>query len=368
MKRMLMHLPLTVVGLAVVLAILAFDATAHAGPPLGEQKMARANEAASKVVRGRMETERPDDFKLLESVEKAEIIVIGGSYDRVEDVLNAVGVPHLVVSPGELNHIELNAKQLVMVNCPGTIGPAGISKLQKFVRAGGFLYTTDWALTNVVQKAFPGYIKYNKRPTANDIVQVEVSGKDNVFLQHIQLSRSEPKWWLEGSSYPVKVLRPREVEVLITSKEMGKKYGEQAIAVTFPYGDGRVLHIVSHFYLQQNETRTVAENQDGDDWIAGETVLDPKLAKELAADPSLKGAKGGDINSAYAAQQFTTNLIVTRKKDQKRISKIYNRRMRKGKGAFKPGAKVKVVGKKGGKTKVRAMNGDEMWFEDAMVE
>jgi hypothetical protein len=370
MKRALMHLPLTVVGLAVVLAILALGATsAHADAPLGEAKMARANKAASVVVRGRMATERPADFKLLESVQSAEIIVVQGSYDRVQDVLGAVGVPHLIVSPAELDQIELNAKQLLMINCPGTISQKAILKIQKFVRAGGFLYTTDWALTNVVQKAFPGYIKYNSRPTGNDVVGVQVAAKDNVFLQHLQLSKTEPKWWLESSSYPVKVLRPREVEVLITSTEMGKKYGAAPVAVTFPYGDGRVLHIVSHFYLQQNETRTVAENKDGDSWIEGETVLDPTLAGSLADNPDVAAAKGGDINSAYAAQQFTTNLIVTRKRDQKRIDGLYNRKMKRKKaGAFKSGAKVKVVGKKKGKTKVRAMNGDEMWFDDAEIE
>ena len=341
MKRVLMQLPLTAAGLAVVLAILAIgSAKAHADAPLGEAKMARANEAASVVVRGRMEAERPADFKLLESVESAEIIVVSGTYDRVQDVLIAVGVPHLLVTPVELDQIELNAKQLVMINCPGTISAAGITKIQKFVRAGGFLYTTDWALTNVVQRAFPGYIKYNDRPTGNDVVAVEVSGKDNVFLQHIRLSKTQPKWWLEGSSYPINVLRPAEVEVLISSTEMNSKYGAAPIAVTIPYGDGRVLHIVSHVYLQQNETRTVAENQNGDEWLEGESVLDADLAGKLANDPALAGAKGGDINSAYAAQQFTTNLIVTRKRDQKRIDALYSRRMKKGDGAFKSGAKV----------------------------
>ncbi len=36
---------------------------------------------------------------------------------------------------------------------------AGVQRLERHVRAGGLLYTTDWALQNVVQKAFPRTIR-----------------------------------------------------------------------------------------------------------------------------------------------------------------------------------------------------------------
>ncbi len=348
------------------------------GGKLGEAKMSVANDAASKVLRRRMEEERPQDLALLSKVESAEIIVVQGSYDRVEDVLGAVGVPHLLVGPEQLDGIELNAKQLVMVNCPGNLTPAGIEKLRKFVKAGGFLYTTDWALLNVVERAFPGTIRYNQKPTANDVVEIQVKQKDNVFLQHLQLSKDNPKWWLEGSSYPIEVVDPKLVEVLISSGEMQTKYGAAPIAVTFPYGEGRVLHIASHFYLQQNELRTVAEKKGGGEYLAEDSNLSPEAAKALSKDESIKNVDAGDLQSSYASQQFTTNLIVERKRDQGRIDGIYSNKLSaeaeaapegsNSRKKLKKGEKVKVVERKAGKVKVQTMSGDEYMFDDAMVE
>ncbi len=343
---------------------------------LGDAEMAVANDAASKVVRKRMETERPDDFAALQDVKSAEIIVIHGSMDRVQDVLGAVGVPHTLISPAQLDQIELDARQLVMINCPGTLSEKGIKKIQKFVRAGGFLYTTDWALTNVIQKAFPGIIAYNDRPTQNDVVEVQVTDTDNVFLQHVNLSKTSPKWWLEGSSYPVKVLDKSKVKVLISSKEMKQKYGEAPVAVLFNYGDGQVLHIVSHFYLQQNDKRTLAEQQSGDSYLKNQANLPAAVADELADDESVKKASAGDINSAYANQQFTTNIVVERKKDQARVDGMYDKSINDDadfsedgdKGTIKKGSRVKVVERKGNKAKVRALNGDEAWVDFDMVE
>ena len=337
--------------------------------PLGEQKMAVANAAAAEVVKERMKAERPGDYKVLQQVKSAEIIVVSGSYDRVEDVLNAVDIQHLLVSAAQLDQIELNAKQLLIVNCGANPSPEAIQKIRRFVKAGGFLYTTDWALTSVVEPAFPGYVRYNQKPTANDVVAVTVRKKDNVFLQHLTLSKEEPKWWLESSSYPIEVLKPKVVEVLIDSREMKKKYGESAIAVTFPYGDGRVLHIASHFYLQQNETRNATEKKSGDTWLTQDSNLPEGVADKVAKSAAAKGASGGDINSAYSAQQMTTNIVVQRKKDQKRIDSLYSSEVKEAQGKkLKKGEKVRIVEKKDGKALVRDMQGDELWVDEAAVE
>lgn len=340
------------------------------GGELGTEDMALANEAAGEVVRKRMEHERPADFQLLKAVKQAEIIVIKSNYDRVEDVLGAVGVPHLLITERELEQIELDARQLVMINCAGALTPTGLTKIERFVRAGGFLYTTDWALTNVIERAFPGYIKYNGNPTGNDVVAVEIQEKDNVFLQHVQLTDTQPRWWLEGSSYPIKVLKPDAVKVLIGSKEMKEKYHDGAIAVTFSHGDGRVLHIVSHFYLQQNDMRDAREQASADEYLKGSLPAD--VVDSLEDSDALKRAKGGDVTSAYANQQFTTNIIVERKRDQERIEKLYDKRVTTrgdvGGKKVEAGTRVRVVERKGAKVKVRTLSGEEAWFDADMVE
>lgn len=345
--------------------------TQNTPAPLGDSKMAVANQAAAEVLRSRMQDERPRDFELLSSVEKADVIVIHGSMDRVQDVLSAVGVPHLLIQPHELDQIDLNARQLVMVNCPGNMTPTAVEKLRKFVNAGGFLYTTDWALVNVLQIGFPGFVEYNGTPTQNDVVEVQILEKDSNFLTHLKLGGEDPKWWLEGSSYPIRIVNRKAVQVLVGSTEMGKKYGDTPIAITFPYGDGRVLHIASHFYLQQNELRSERDKVAGSTFIQ-DSALPAASVQKLKDSDTLKDVSAGDLQSAYSTQQMTTNLVVERKKDQARVDGLYQNTTTEevtinGKKAPK-GEKLNVLETKGDKTRVRTMSGDEDWLDSAVVK
>lgn len=341
----------------------------------GDAQMDKANKAASTVLKERMAQERPEDAKLLETVEASDIVVVRGQYDHVESVLKTLKIQHTTVSPGQVAKLNLNAKQLLIIDCPGTIPGAGIERIRKFVNAGGYLYTTDWALTNVVQRAFPGFIAFNGRETADDVVEVEVKQAEHNLLKHLTLSGENPKWWLEGSSYPIRVLNPEKVEVLITSREMKKKYGEAAIAVHFRYGDGQVLHMASHFYLQQGQARTVAEKKKSKEYLEKDSALAPATKKALAGKVEFADdVVAGDLNSAYSAQQVTSNLVVDRKRDQGRVEGIYSKALKapvaapkpadgqgRGAGGLGAGTRVKELERRGDEVKVRTMEGDEAW-------
>jgi hypothetical protein len=348
-----------------VVVLLAVPALAQ---ELGDAKMKRANEAASTVVRERMAQERPADAALLQNVESADIVVVSGEYDRVEDVLRTLSIKHTVVRPDQVGSLQLNAKQLLIVDCPGNLNDAGIARVRKFVNAGGYLYTTDWALLQVVQKAFPGFVEYNGQATQNDVVEVQVKQSDNNLLKHLTLSKENPKWWLEASSYPIRILNKDKVDVLITSREMKTKYGDAAIAVHFRYGDGQVLHIASHFYLQQNQTRTVADAKKGADYLKDDSTLSASTKKALDKVDFAPDVAAGDLSSAYAAQQMTSNIVVERKKDQGRIDSLYGKTIKaappaptKGGPVLGVGTRVKELERKDDQVKVRTMEGDERW-------
>lgn len=347
--------------LTAALALFAFPVFAQS---LGDEKMQKANKAASTVVRERMAQERPADAALLQNVESADIVVVAGQYDKVEDVLQTLGIKHTVVQPQQVGALKLNAKQLLIVDCPGNMDAAGIERVRKFVNAGGYLYTTDWALLQVVQKAFPGFVEYNNKPTQNDVVEVQVRESNDNLLKHLTLSKENPKWWLESSSYPIRVVNKDKVDVLITSREMQAKYGEAPIAVHFRYGDGQVLHIASHFYLQQNQTRTVAEAKKSKDYLKEDTALSAGTKKALEGKVEFSDdVVAGDLSSAYAAQQMTSNIVVERKKDQTRIESMYGKSIKaapKGQ-SLGVGTRVKELERKGDQVKVRTMEGEENW-------
>ena len=71
------------------------------------KKMKKAYEASSKIMEKRMEKERPLDLKILKKVKESSIIIVAGSYDKIEMVLDLIKVPYVLIQPHEFNQIEL---------------------------------------------------------------------------------------------------------------------------------------------------------------------------------------------------------------------------------------------------------------------
>ncbi|MFX1551452.1 MAG: hypothetical protein ACFFB9_13975 [Promethearchaeota archaeon] len=143
------------------------------------KKMEQAYKASSKILEKRMERERPMDLDILRKVKESSIIIVAGAYDKIELVLNLIKVPYILIQPHDVSQIELSSEQILIINCPGQVHEDVLPKIKEFVNNGGFLFTTDWVLLNILEKIFPRYLKYNQRPTADDCVRVEVLDKTN---------------------------------------------------------------------------------------------------------------------------------------------------------------------------------------------
>ena len=115
-----------------------------------------------------MEKERPMDLEILEQVKDSSIIIVAGSYDRVENVLDMIKVPYVLIQTDEVDQIELKSDQILIVNCPGNISDEGLLKIKQFVKQGGFLFTTDWALLNILEKIFLDSFGIYKRHAADE--------------------------------------------------------------------------------------------------------------------------------------------------------------------------------------------------------
>jgi len=278
------------------------------------EKMEQAYKASSKILEKRMAKERPMDLDILRKVKESSIIIVAGAYDKIELVLDLIKVPFILIQPHEVSQIELNPEQILIINCPGNVNDDALPKIKEFVNKGGFLFTTDWTLQNILEKIFPKYLKYNQRPTADDCVRVEVLDKTNKFLEGLFKDEADPIWWLEGSSYPIQILDKTRVKLLIVSKEMQEKYGEDPIVITFEYGDGTILHMTSHYYLQRAELRTKRHKMSAKKYAMEEIGLS---ADEAEMD-ELEGLSLGEAESAYSTTQFISNVIV---EQQKKVEK-----------------------------------------------
>lgn len=269
----------------------------------------RAYRAAARITRRRIEKENPLDADALLTVEAADILVVPGSYDHVEAVLDALEMPYRRASAHSLSALRLRPEQLLVINCPGHVPRAAIGRIRDFVEAGGSLFSTDWTLHHVIEAAFPGVIAYNERPTADDVVRIEVRSHDNPFLRGVMDGSDDPQWWLEGSSYPISILDPARVEVLIRSRELEAKYGEAPVAVLFRHGDGEVFHMISHYYLQRTELRTDRHRKRAVYYAEEKGVeLDPATAACMA-DLSL-----GEVESAASSARLFANIVAAKKR------------------------------------------------------
>ena len=96
--------------------------------------MRKANLAVGDLVRERLRRESPEDAKLLARVAQSDLVVVRGVYDHVESVLTGLQMRFTLVEPHQVERLDLNAKQLVIVNCPGNISARGREKLRHLVR------------------------------------------------------------------------------------------------------------------------------------------------------------------------------------------------------------------------------------------
>lgn len=272
----------------------------------------RSYRAAAAITREKLRREAPERARALDQVEQSDVVVVGGVYDHVESVLQALGVPHSLVTPQEVDRLALRPEQLLIVNCPGDVSPVALRRIRAFVEAGGSLFTTDWALKRVIEPAFPGVLAFRQSPTRDDVVRIDVRDPDDIYLQGVLDGQDDPQWWLEGSSYPITILDPERVEVLITSRELGEKYGETPVAVWFRWGEGDVFHMISHYYLQRTELRTARHRGTAAGYFAEQAVaMSPAMLREFA-DLSL-----ADVESAKPSAAFMANVIIEKKRRQR---------------------------------------------------
>ena len=193
-----------------------------------EDTRQRAYRAAAHITREQLRRDDPERARILEQVESSDVVVVAGIYDHVESVLGALDVPHLVVQPHELDRLALRPEQLLIVNCPGQISPAAVRRVRAFVEAGGSLFTTDWALKHVIEPAFPGVLAFDTAPTRGRRGPHRGARRARTSTCR---ACSTARTTRSGGSRPRRTpsawSTTERVEVLITSRELGEKYGER---------------------------------------------------------------------------------------------------------------------------------------------
>ncbi|HKS16577.1 MAG TPA: hypothetical protein VJU16_04640, partial [Planctomycetota bacterium] len=183
---------------------------------------------------------------------------------------------------------------------------AGLDKIRKYVDAGGYLFTEDWALREILAERFKEFVGVGEFIRSDLEVNIfpKPGAGSHPYLRNI-FSRLKPKkkgysdkggtvaegpespdferidhtWKIDKDSPVIKITGGAKVTVLIYSKDVaaaGK--GSDAVAITFvvapkagggmdpvatgapieqdrtKMSGGRVLHVMSHFGKQKSQT------------------------------------------------------------------------------------------------------------------
>lgn len=286
----------------------------------------------------------------LHAVQKAEVVIVTGSADHIEQVMRRAGVNFALVAPDDLPDLPLRWQQILMVNCTGQMSAPARERVRRFVQAGGLLYTTDHAVHYLIEAIFPGTIRFNQRTTQQEIFPMLTQG-DRGLVAKIGDLGHQPRWQLAGGGMLFDVLDPK-VEVLMRSREVAARYPESGVlGVRFRAGDGQVVHVTGHFFTQ------------------------PGQAPEVAA-------------AGRAFEQLSKNVVQEKKDDAPRVERLYGAQLtqqaelrQEPKSTAPPVAaasgaalseaaasRVRVLRREGGYVEVRDEQGNQGWVSAEAVK
>jgi hypothetical protein len=192
--------------------------------------------------------------KQIEAVEQfGTVLAVTGCYDEVQQVIPHVyGHEKKVVSPSEFASIrDLSKYDVIVIGCPGKALPKDQSeKLVQFVEQGGYLLTTDLCLGNVTSKLFPK--KLGVADSTGELnVAVKILQPDHKFMRGISLPENF-KWHIQSGGEYIALKSKQGVDVLIEATSGGIT-AHPVLMVTFTYGLGMVVHMVSHTHQQSTD-------------------------------------------------------------------------------------------------------------------
>ncbi len=278
-----------------------------------QAQMNEAYEIAGDLVREKLAQEDPNNVEIIENLNEADIIVVSGTYDHIHLVLQSMHIPFMHIQANQVEQVEFKPFHTVFVNCSTSFPEAAANKLAHFVASGGQLITTDWALKNVLEVAFPGKVAYNGHATGDEVVSITLSEENDPTVAGFVEESEEPVWWLEGFSYPIKVLDKKNVKTLVYSKELEEKYGDGSVIVRFPHGRGRVYHMISHFYLQRSEARTQKQKM-----LAKDYLEDNNASEEIVDKNKNSKVNYGEVQSAKTSADFVGRVIINQAKKKEK--------------------------------------------------
>lgn len=279
-----------------------------------QPNMAEAIVATGDAMELILRATRPDDLPFYTPWKyEVAILNVEGWYDRADLVLGLLKFKFKTIRPDmladEMRRPEFPKYKVCFINCPGNVDPLDAPKLRAAVEAGLWLFTTDWALLNALARVTPGYVASTGDKTPNGAVPISAIEPDHAFTRNVAPAQPAPSWWV-FFSYPIKVLKEDLVKTFMSSSKLEKDYAAPAVAVTYPFGAGRVVHVIGHFHQQ------ICFADGGGDaygFVTGDLAV-PSAAVPEPLAAALRLVPRDRFAQAYSVMRLVANVLIERRR------------------------------------------------------
>jgi HEAT repeat protein len=239
-----------------------------------------------------------------------DVLVLQSQGDHVENVLTGLEIEHRRTSSGQLLSDGLHPFGVFVSNCTGEVTPAEIERLSWFVRAGGALFGSCWALRETIEPLEAGLVRKleTRGEVLGDVAAYPVD-TESPYLEGVFDGGTRPIYYLEGA-HLIEVLDPEEVEVLVDSPECAAKFGGANLAAWFRLGHGVVLDSANHFEGQGFLTANVNDPEARKAYAIDHLGLTYAKLREQR-DAKFWGRKSGTAENVkdFSVFRLLTNFV-----------------------------------------------------------
>lgn len=248
--------------------------------------------------------------------ENLDVVVLQSRGDSIEKLLDRLSIKHRLTRSGQVESAGLHPFAIFVANCTGEITPKDAERLAWFVRVGGYLFGSCWALSETIEQVYPGVVR--KLPTLTEVldnVEAKRCPVDSPYLTGVFTGVTRPIYVLYGA-HLIEVMDPERVEVLMDSPQCADRFLEGNLACWFDAGHGVILDSVNHFDLQGLERAVGLKTADDRMGYAIDHMgMSYEEAREIAAkriwsSRSKAAAEARDLS----AFRFITNFVRHKRK------------------------------------------------------
>ncbi|MBK9384620.1 MAG: HEAT repeat domain-containing protein [Planctomycetes bacterium] len=247
--------------------------------------------------------------------ENLDVVVLESRGDHMELLLERLKIAHRRTRASAVPLCGLHQEALFFSNCTGELEAGDIEPLAWFVRVGGMLFGSCWALEETIARIHPGVVRrFATREQVMDDVRATAVEPESPYLRGVFPAGTTPIYHLEGA-YLIEVLDPERAEVLIDSPDAAERHGCGNLAAWFRSGHGVILDSVNHFDLQglavapnlktDRDRQVYAVDHMGLDWT--------KLRETLKEAFWKSAAKASPEIPDLSAFRFLTNFVRARR-------------------------------------------------------